>query len=351
MFGLIPKNLFVQDIGIDLGTANTLVYVRGKGILINEPSVVALNKKTNQILAIGNEARKMVGRTPAHIVASRPLTKGVISDFEITEQMLAHFFSSVREHARFPFSRPRVVIGIPSGVTEVEKRAVEDACKNAGAKEVYLIEEPMAAAIGARLPVQEASGSMIVDIGGGTTEIAVISLGGIVAFRSLRIAGDRLNDDIINFAHEEMKMVLGERTAEEIKIATGSAKEVDDPIISPMRGRDVLTGLPKEIMVSDTHIRRAISHSVYTIIEAIKATIEETPPELVADIMNRGITLAGGGSLLRNLDKLIAQETLMPVQVTEDPLTAVVRGTGIVLENIDELHEILVSADNAAIPL
>ncbi len=342
--------LLNQDIGIDLGTANTLVYVRGKGIVINEPSVVAVNKKTNQILAIGNDARKMVGRTPAHIVATRPLTKGVISDFEITEQMLRHFFDRVRNYARFPFSRPRVVIGIPSGVTEVEKRAVEDAAKNAGARQVYLIEEPMAAAIGARLPVQEAAGNMIVDIGGGTTEIAVISLGGIVAFRSLRIAGDKLNDDIIHFAQEEMKMVLGERTAEEIKIATGSAKELEEALVTPMRGRDVLTGLPKEIMISDTHIRRALSRSVYTIVEAIKNTIEETPPELVADIMSKGIILAGGGSLLRNLDKLIAQETLMPVYVTEDPLTSVVRGTGIVLEDIDGLHEILVSADNAAIP-
>ncbi len=345
------KSLFSQDVGIDLGTANTLVYVRGKGILINEPSVVAVNKKTNQVLAIGNEARKMVGRTPAHIVATRPLTKGVISDFEVTEQMLSHFFSRVREHARTPFSRPRTVIGIPSGVTEVEKRAVEDAAKNAGAREVYLIEEPMAAAIGARLPVQEASGSMIVDIGGGTTEIAVISLGGIVAFRSLRIAGDRLSDDIVHFAQEEMKMILGERTAEEIKIATGSAMELGETLSAPMRGRDVLTGLPKEILISDAHIRRAIARSVYAIVEAIKATIEETPPELVADIMNRGITLAGGGSLLRNLDRLIAQETLMPVHVTEDPLTAVVRGTGIVLENIDELSEVLVSADTAAIPM
>ncbi|OHA51387.1 MAG: rod shape-determining protein [Candidatus Terrybacteria bacterium RIFCSPLOWO2_01_FULL_40_23] len=343
--------LLNQDIGIDLGTANTLVYVRGKGIVINEPSVVAVNKKTNKILAIGNEARNMVGRTPAHIVATRPLTKGVISDFEITEQMLRHFFDRVRNYARFPFSRPRVVIGIPSGVTEVEKRAVEDAAKNAGARQVYLIEEPMAAAIGARLPVQEAAGNMIVDIGGGTTEIAVISLGGIVAFRSLRIAGDKLNDDIIHFAQEEMKMVLGERTAEEIKIATGSAKELEDPIVAPMRGRDVLTGLPKEIMISDTHIRRALSRSVYTIVEAIKNTIEETPPELVADIMSKGIILAGGGSLLRNLDKLIAQETLMPVYVTEDPLTSVVRGTGIVLEDIDGLHEVLVSADSAAIPV
>lgn len=347
----IIKNLLVQDIGIDLGTANTLVYVRGRGIVINEPSVVAVNKKTNQILAIGNEARKMVGRTPAHIVATRPLTKGVISDFEITEQMLRHFFDRLRESARFPFSRPRVVIGIPSGVTEVEKRAVEDASKNAGAHQVFLIEEPMAAAIGARLPVQDPTGSMVVDIGGGTTEIAVISLGGIVAFRSLRIAGDRLNEDIIRFAQEEMKLVLGERTAEEIKIAAGSAIELEEPIVAPMRGRDVLTGLPKEILVSDTHIRRALARSVHTVVDAIKATIEDTPPELVADIMSRGITLAGGGSLLRGLDRLIAQETMMPTYVTEDPLTAVVRGTGLVLENIDALHEVLVSADTTAIPI
>lgn len=345
------SNLFSQDVGIDLGTANTLVYVRGRGIVINEPSVVAVNTKTGRVLAIGNEAKKMVGRTPAHIVASRPLIAGVISDFEVTEQMLAYFFDQVRHKSPFSFlRRPRVVIGIPSGVTEVEKRAVEDAARNAGAHEVYLIEEPMAAAIGARLPVQNAAGNMVVDIGGGTTEVAVISLGGIVAARSLRIAGDRLNQDIIHFAQEEYKLFLGERTAEEIKIAIGSAYQLEESLEAPMRGRDAVSGLPKEVVVTNEEIRQAMAHSVATLVAAVKATIEETPPELVADIMTRGIIMAGGGSLLRGLDQLIREETQMPVRVTEDPLTAVVRGAGIVLENLDELSEVLVSADTAPIP-
>lgn len=339
-----------KDIGIDLGTANTLVYVRDKGIVINEPSVVAINQKTGQVLAIGREARKMVGKTPAHIVASRPLRQGVISDFEVTEQMLRYFIEKVHKHSSFFFPRPRVVVGIPCGVTEVEKKAVKDAAKNAGAQEVYLIEEPMAAAIGSRLSVQEADGNMIVDIGGGTTEVAVISLGGIVTARSLRIAGDRLNEDIIEYAQENFKLLLGERTAEEIKIAVGSAMALDEGIETLMRGRDLIAGLPKEILVSDVEIREAMSRSIRTLVESIKSAVEETPPELLSDIMQKGIILAGGGALLRNLDKLIEKETKIPTRITEDPLTAVVRGCGVVLENLDELHEVLVPAEELQAP-
>lgn len=339
--------LFSKDIGIDLGTANTLVYVRGRGIVINEPSVVAINQKTGQILAIGDAAKKMVGRTPSHIVATRPLVEGVVSDFEVTEQMLRYFISRVHQGGVPILPRPRVVIGIPSGVTEVEKRAVEDATRNAGAREVYLVEEPMAAAVGARLPVQEAAGNMVVDIGGGTTEVAVISLGGIVACRSLRVAGDKISDDIIRFARDEFKLLLGERTAEEVKIAIGSALELDTKLESPMRGRDLLTGLPKEVVVTDAQIRRATSQSVAAIVNAVKTTVEETPPELVADIMHRGIVLAGGGSLLKRLDDLVALETKIPTRVTEDPLTAVVRGTGLILEDLDALRPVLVPSQYA----
>ena len=335
---------FSHDIGIDLGTANTLVYVRGRGIVINEPSVVAINQKSGQIVAIGAEAKRMVGRTPAQIVATRPLVAGVVSDFEVTEEMLKYFIRKVHEEAFSLFPRPRVVIGIPSSVTEVEKRAVEDATRNAGAREVYLVEEPMAAAIGIRLPIQEAVGSMIIDIGGGTCDIAVISLGGIVVSRNIRIAGDKLNDDIIRFARDEFKLLLGERTAEDIKIAIGSAYALDDPLEATMRGRDLVSGLPKEIVVDDSDIRRAMRHSINMLVNAVKTTIEETPPELVADIMHRGIMLVGGGALLRGLDRLLAEETKIPVRVAEDALTAVVRGTGIILEDIDALKNVLVSS-------
>lgn len=337
--------LFSKDIGIDLGTANSLVYVSGRGIVINEPSVVAVNKKTGQIVAIGSEAKKMVGRTPGYITAIRPLVEGIISDFEVTEEMLRYFIQKVHEGATNQIARPRVVIGIPSEVTEVERRAVEDAAKNAGAREVFLVEEPMAAAIGVRLPVQDAVGSMIVDIGGGTADIAVISLGGIVVSKNLRIAGDRMNEDIIRFARDEHKILLGERTAEDLKIAIGSAIELEEPMEATMRGRDLVTGLPKEVVVDDTEIRRALKHSVSSLIQAIKGTIESTPPELVADIMHRGIVLVGGGSLLRGLDRVIADETRIPVEVAEDPLTAVVRGTGVILEDLDGLAEVLVSKE------
>lgn len=333
--------IFSHDIGVDLGTANTLVYVRGKGIVINEPSVVAINQKSKEILAIGNEARKMVGRTPAHIVAIRPLVDGVVSDFEVTEQMLKYFIDKVHREKFSLFPRPRVVVGIPYGVTEVERRAVEEAALNAGARQVYLIEEPVAAAIGARLPIQEATGNMIVDIGGGTTEVAVISLGGIVASRSLRIAGDEMNQDIIDFARDKFNLMLGERTAEEIKIAIGSAIELKEGLTLPMRGRDLVTGLPKEITIADEQIRSALRKSVQQIVEAIRVTMEETPPELVADIMEKGIILCGGGALLRGLDKLVQEATLTTVHVADDPLTSVVRGTGLVLEDLETLKDVL----------
>lgn len=342
--------LFSKDIGIDLGTANTLVYVRGAGIIINEPSVVAVNQKTGQVVAVGAEAKKMVGRTPAYISAVRPLKEGVISDFEVTEEMIRYFIRRAHKETFSLFPRPRVVIGIPSEVTEVERKAVEDAAKNAGARAVYLVEEPMAAAIGIRLPVQEAVGSMVVDIGGGTTDIAVISLGGIVASQNLRIAGDRLNEDIIRFARDEYKLLLGERTAEEIKIAIGSACELKEPIETLMRGRDLATGLPKEIVVDDSEIRRATRHSVNAIVAAIKGTIEATPPELVADIVQNGMTLVGGGALLRGIDRLVETETKAPVRVADDPLTAVVRGTGVILEDIDALKNVLVSGEYQRAP-
>lgn len=330
-----------SDIGIDLGTAFSLVYVKGKGIVINEPSVVAINKKTKQILAIGIEAKSMVGRTPSHIVAIRPLVDGVVSDFEVTEAMLKYFIEKVHKTKFSLVPRPRVVVGIPYGVTEVERRAVEEAALNAGARQVFLIEEPMAAAIGAGLPVHEATGCMVVDIGGGTTEVAVISLGGIVTSRSLRVAGDELNEDIINYAREQYNLLLGERSAEEIKIHIGSAHPQPQRMTHPMRGRDLLTGLPKEIQISDEEVRKALQKSVNTIVDAVKLTVEETPPELLADIMDRGIVLAGGGALLLGLDKLLQEATHVPVTIAEDPLSCVARGTGQVLDNIDSLQEVL----------
>jgi rod shape-determining protein MreB len=341
---------FSKDVGIDLGTATTLVYVKGKGIIINEPSVVAINQKTGQVLAIGVEAKRMVGRTPAHISATRPLREGVISDFEVTEQMLRYFIHKIHKDSFSLFPRPRVIIGIPSGITEVEKKAVKDAALSAGAREVYLVEEAMAAAIGARLPVQEAIGNMVVDIGGGTTDIAVISLGGIVASQTLKIAGDKLNQDIINYVHDELHLVLGERTAEDIKISIGSAYELDEVLEAPIRGRDLSTGLPKEIIVNSDQIREALYASNQAIVTAIKETIEQTPPELISDLMNRGIVLVGGGSLLRGLDKLISEETKIPVKIIDDPLTAVARGAGIILEDLDKLRDVLVESDYGEVP-
>ncbi|MBI4185850.1 rod shape-determining protein [Candidatus Berkelbacteria bacterium] len=335
-------NLVAHDIGIDLGTANTLVYVRGKGIVLNEPSVVAINQKTRQVLAIGDEARKMVGRTPAHIVAIRPLVDGVVSDFEVTEQMLKYFIGRVHRERFSLLARPRVVIGIPYGVTEVERRAVEEAALNAGAREVYLIEEPVAAAIGIRMPIQEPGGNFIVDIGGGTTEVAVISLGGIVASQSLRIAGDELSEDIKRYARDELKLLVGDRMAEDIKIQIGSALPYTaDGESVPIRGRDLVSGMPRELMISDTQVRQAMSKSVAQIVTAIKETLEATPPELVADIMVHGIAVAGGGALLRGLAELLHLQTGTTVHVADDPLTAVVRGTGVVLEDLDALRPVL----------
>ncbi len=334
---------FSKDVGIDLGTANTLVYVRGRGIVINEPSVVAINQKTGQVLAIGTEAKKMVGRTPGHITAVRPLIDGVISDFEVTEQMLKYFIDKVHKESFSLIPRPRVVIGIPSQITEVEKRAVYEAAKNAGAREVYLVEEPMAAAIGSRMPINEAVGNLIVDIGGGTTDIAIISLGGVVVAKNLKIAGDKLNQDIIRYARDEYKLLIGEKAAEEIKIAVGSAYPQEENLHSAMRGRDLVSGLPKEIIVSDEEIRKALAHSVNALVSAVKLTVESAPPELVADLLKNGIILTGGGSLLRGLDKRIEDETKIPVRIAEDSLASVVIGTGIILENVDELSDVLVS--------
>ena len=341
---------FRQDIAIDLGTANSLVYVKGRGIVIQEPSVVAINQKTGKILAIGEEAKKMVGRTPTHIVTTRPLVKGVISDFEVTEQMLRYFIQKAAQRKFIISPGPRVIVGIPFEITEVEKKAVRDATLQAGAREVFLIDEPMAGAIGARLAVQEAGGNFIVDIGGGTTEIAVLSLGGVVYAKSLRYAGDKLNEDIINFAQDEYKLLIGERTAESVKIGIGSADVLKEKKQMPLRGRNLVTGLPEEIMIGDDDIRKAMDRSIRQIIAEIKIAIEETPPELLADIMHRGIYLTGGGALLRELDVLITKETKIPARIVEDPLTAVVRGAGLVLENLDELRDVLVETENLPPP-
>ena len=341
----ILKNIFgrvSRDIGIDLGTANTLVYVKDRGIVINEPAVVAINTRTDQIVAVGREAERMIGKTPPHITATRPLVNGIISDFEVTEKMLAHFINKVHRESFAFLPRPRVVIAIPTDVTEVEKKAVEDVVRSAGARTVHLIEEPMASAIGTRLPVQEPTASMVVDIGGGTTEIAVISLGGIVTAKSLRLAGDELNQNIVQYAREQFNLLLGERVAEEIKIQIGSANPLEAPLETTMRGRDLVSGLPKEVIVNDSQIRQAMARSIRTIIENIKDILEVTPPELVADIYERGIVLTGGGALLRNIDKVIAEATQIPVRVADDPLTCVVRGTGLLLDNNELLADIAV---------
>ncbi len=330
---------FSRDIGIDLGTANTLAYVRGRGIVINEPSVVAIDKETGEIFAVGNKAKEMVGRTPGNIVAIRPLKDGVIADFDVTERLLRDFISKATR--RSGWFRPRVVVAVPSGVTEVEKRAVIDATLHAGAKDARVIEEPMAAAIGAGMPVQEPTGNMIVDIGGGTTEVAVISLGGIVSHRSVRIAGDEMDEAIIQHIRRTYNLLIGERTAEDIKKGVGTACPQEDETIMDVRGRDLVTGLPKTVEVTSVEIREALTETVAAIVEAVKVTLERTPPELAADIMDRGIVMAGGGSLLTGLDQLLADETGMPVHLAEDPLTAVVLGTGITLEHFDLLKRIM----------
>jgi len=333
--------LFSLDVGLDLGTANTLVYVRRKGIVINEPSVVAIETKTKKILAIGKEAKEMVGRTPANIVAIRPLRDGVISDFDVTEQMLHYFIHKVHERMFMRVPRPRVVVGIPSGVTEVEKRAVYDASLSAGAREAYLIEQPMAAAIGAGLPVNDSTGSMIVDIGGGTTEVAVISLGGIVVSRSLRVAGDEMDESIVNYARQKYNLLIGERMAEQAKIEAGSAYPLEQELMVTLRGRNLVTGLPEAVDVSSVELREALSQPVNIIVETVKSAIDETPPELISDLMEHGIVLSGGGSLLRGLDQRLSEETRMKVRVADDAMTCVARGAGRVLEELDTLRKVL----------
>lgn len=340
MFSILESffGRFAHDLGIDLGTANTLIYTKEKGIAINEPSVVAINIRTDQILAVGAEAYKMVGRTPPHIVASKPLVDGVISDFEVTEKMLKYFFRKVNRETFLFSPRPRVVIGIPLDVTEVERKAVEDAVLSAGGREAFLIEQPMAAAIGSRLPVQDSRGWMVVDIGGGTTDIAVISLGGIVTSRSLKIAGNELNEDIVKFSRDYFNVLLGERTAEHIKTKIGTASMLVEPLYMKVRGRDLLSGLPKEVIIDSSQVHEAVAKSIRTIVENIRSVVESTPPELVSDISENGILLTGGGALLRNLDHVISEAIGIPVIIAEDPLTCVVRGTAILLEDIDFLH-------------
>lgn len=335
--------LFSLDIGIDLGTANTLVCVRNRGVVIDEPSVVAIEKKTKQVLAIGAEAKEMVGRTPGNIVAVRPLRDGVISDFDVTEQMLHHFIRKVHDRMVLRIPRPRVVVGIPSGVTEVEKRAVHDAAVSAGAREAYLVEEPMAAAIGADLKVTEAKGSMIVDIGGGTTEVAVIALGGIVVARSIRVAGDEMDEDIIAYARQKYNLLIGDRTAEQAKIEAGSAYPLEQEIVYTLRGRNLITGLPEAVDVSSIEVREALRNSVGIIVEAIKNTLDDTPPELVADLMADGIVLAGGGALLRGLTQRISEETKMRVYVANEPLACVAIGAEKILESLDDMRKVLTS--------
>ena len=340
---------FSKDLGIDLGTANTLVFVDKKGISINEPSVVSINTRTNQILAVGREAKEMLGKTPPHILTVRPLVKGIISDFEVTEKMLKYFIDKIHQDSFTFVPRPRVIIGVPLEVTEVERKAVEDAAISAGAREVYLVEEPMLAAIGARQNITDSVGNMIVDIGGGTTEIAVISLSGVVTWKSLPVAGDELNKNIVQYARDTFNLLLGERVAEQIKMKIGTAMDMHDNLEIEMRGRDLLTGLPKEIIVNDAQIREAMQRSINLIVENIKATLEVTPPELVADIYERGLVLAGGGALLRGLDQLISEEADVPVRIADDPLTCVARGTGMLLDNPELLREIALPATSEEI--
>ncbi|SFL44025.1 rod shape-determining protein [Halanaerobium salsuginis] len=332
---------FSRDMGVDLGTANTLVYIKGKGILIREPSVVALKKDKQEVLAVGDEAKRMIGRTPGNIIAVRPMKDGVIADFDVTESMLRYFIT--KAHKRSRMVRPRIIICVPSGVTEVEKRAVIDAAVHAGAREAYLIEEPMAAAIGAGLPVHEPTGNMIVDIGGGTTEVAVISLGGIVTSRSIRIGGDDMDSAIVQYVKRKYNLMIGERTAEEIKIEIGAALSENPEKSKEIRGRDLVSGLPKTIEITGAEIQKALEEPVVNIIDAVKMTLEKTPPELASDVMDRGIILTGGGALLQGLDKLLIDETQMPVHIADEPLDCVVKGTGIALEEIDSLKKILIT--------
>ncbi len=340
MFERLYKQ-FSNDIGIDLGTANTLVYLRGRGIVIDEPSVVALNTKTSRVVAVGTEAKEMMGRTPSHIRIVRPLVDGVISDYEVTEEMLSYLINKANDTDKKLF-RPRVVIGIPVGITNVEMRAVYDAAKSAGAREVYIVEEPMAAAIGVQMPIHDPIGSMIVDIGGGTTDIAVIALSGVVRAKSLKIAGDKLTQDIVSYMRDEFKMLIGEKTGENIKIAIGSALPDDEGEELSVKGRDLVTGLPREAIITDVDIREAMYGSISQLVDAIREVLETTPPEVLADIMHKGMTISGGGALIRNLPQLLEMQLKVPVTVALDPLTAVARGTGVILEHIDSFKDVLV---------
>lgn len=337
--------MFSNDIGIDLGTANTLVYVRDRGIVLREPSVVAIQSGSNRVLAVGEEAKRMLGRTPGSIVAIRPLKSGVIADFEITEAMLRYFIRKV--HNRRAMVRPRVIIAVPSGITEVEKRAVKDSATHAGAREVYLIEEPMAAAIGVGLPVQEPAGNMVVDIGGGTTEVALISLAGIVFSRSVRVGGDEMDEAIVQHMKRVYNLMIGERTAEEVKMTIGSAYPMGEETIMEVKGRDLVAGLPKTLTITSEEIREALQEPVSTIVEAVRITLERCPPELSADLVDRGLILAGGGALLSGLDKLIAEQTGLPVHVADDPLSAVAEGTGVVLHELNFLRK-MAGSDKAS---
>ncbi|MBU6370491.1 MAG: rod shape-determining protein [Patescibacteria group bacterium] len=339
---------FSNDIGIDLGTANTLVYLAGKGIVVNEPSVVALNQKTGRVVAVGAQAREMLGRTPPHIVAVRPLVDGVISDFEVTEEMIAYLIKRAEELSPKMLG-PRVVVGVPSGVTNVEIRAVRDAAKSAGAREVHIVEEPMAGAIGIRLPVNDPVGSMVIDIGGGTTDIAVISLGGIVRSKNLRIAGDKLNADIVSYIRGEFKILIGEKTAEAVKMAIGAVVP-NEHLETPVKGRDLITGLPREVILTDADIREAMSSSVEAIVEGTKEVLETTPPEILADVMQKGIHLFGGGALIIGLDELLREYLKIPVRIADDPLTAVARGAGVILENMDMYKEVLIQKEDELPP-
>lgn len=337
------------DIGVDLGTANTLVYIRGRGIVLNEPTIVAINKKTGQLVGVGNAAKTMMGRTPAHIEVVRPLVEGVISDFEVTEEMLSYVINKVRSETR-SIVAPRILIGVPCGITNVEMRAARDAAKNAGAREVFLIEEPMAAAIGAKLPIDKAGGSMIIDVGGGTTNIAVISLSGIVTSENLRTAGDHLNSAIASYIRDQFKVLVGEKTAEEAKMKLASIEHPGEVKEMIVRGRDVVTGLPREVVITDADIREAISSSVDTIVNTVRGVLEKTPPEVLADIMQRGIHLSGGGALIPGFPALLEEVIQVPVIIVPDPLRAVVRGTGIVLENLEQYEEILVDNEGELTP-
>lgn len=338
-----------DDIGIDLGTANTLVYVNGRGIVINEPSMVALNQKTGQVVAVGADAKRMLGRTPAHIIAVQPLIDGVISDFEVTEEMLSYLIRKA-QNGKSRMLGPRVVIGVPSGITSVEVRAVQDAARNAGARQVFIVEEPMAAAIGIRLPVKDPSGCMIIDIGGGTSDIGIISLGGIVNAKNVRIAGDKLNDDIINYIRGEFKILIGTKSAEDLKIAAASVIEGDTPLEATVRGRDLVSGLPREVIITDADLREAIAGSIDQLVDAVKEVLETAPPEVVSDVMRRGIYLAGGGALIRGLAELLSGHLGVPVYVADDPLTAVVRGTGMILEDLDAYGEALITQSHELSP-